>query len=377
MSSKRGITKKLSKNDILALVTQEEIFAYYLSKLDPDLTLFKIQHCVETGKLIRSPLRVDKEPTVGFKYTSKGKLRMRDFAGYFYGDVFDLVGYLYQYNTNTKSGFYNTLKQIYHDLNLQASEKKDTLADFKPKELNLIELVERKTIFDIQIRDWTANDLQYWGRAGITYELLNYAQVYPVQQIIINPATTNKLFYTYRLNNPAYAYYEGVEDNIQAWRIYFPETKGGYPKFIANFNRLQGMPLYKPKAKTLIITKSYKDILAMISFFSNYYPEESITFIAPPAENYIWRNEEIALFKRNHKYIFSLYDFDYTGVKFANRLKREHQIQPIFITNGKLNTVDFKAKDFFDLVVDNNIKPIIHFIVELKRFITDETNNNS
>ena len=62
---------KLTKQYVLSKVSQITIFSTYLGLSDSI-----IQHCIETGELIRSPLRLDAHPTSGFRYDKKGKLNL-------------------------------------------------------------------------------------------------------------------------------------------------------------------------------------------------------------------------------------------------------------------------------------------------------------
>ena len=68
-------TTKLNKDYILKEVSQITIFSTYLG-ITPEL----IQHCIDTGELITSPLREDVHPTCGFRYDNKGKLKFKDFV---------------------------------------------------------------------------------------------------------------------------------------------------------------------------------------------------------------------------------------------------------------------------------------------------------
>ena len=77
---------KLTKNAVLAKISQISIFSYYMN-----IPEALIKHCIDTGELICSPLRNDEHPTAGFRYDNKGKLKFRDFSGMFWGDCFDVV----------------------------------------------------------------------------------------------------------------------------------------------------------------------------------------------------------------------------------------------------------------------------------------------
>ena len=111
----RGVnTTKFNKEFILSKVSQITIFSTYLNLSDA-----LVQHCIDTGELIISPLRDDCHPTCGFRYDNKGKLKFKDFAGYFWGDCFDLVALVMnnmypnmKLNISNKHDFIKVLKHI-------------------------------------------------------------------------------------------------------------------------------------------------------------------------------------------------------------------------------------------------------------------------
>ena len=88
----RGIaTCNITKKYVLSKVSQITIFSVYF-----DIPIEQIQHCIETGNTICSPIREDKHPTCGFAYNNNGKLKMRDFAGSFWGIVLMLSHLFFQ-----------------------------------------------------------------------------------------------------------------------------------------------------------------------------------------------------------------------------------------------------------------------------------------
>ena len=110
----RNITNKLTKNYILSKVDQITIFSVYFN-----LPIETIQYCIDTGEFIVSPLRTDLHPTCGFRYDNRGKLKFKDFAGYFWGDCFDAAAYILSnidkyknLDVNSKEGFITVLRHI-------------------------------------------------------------------------------------------------------------------------------------------------------------------------------------------------------------------------------------------------------------------------
>lgn len=63
-------SNNLNKKVILDKVSQISIFSEYFN-----IPVEVIQHCIDTGELILSPIRDDRHPTVGFRYDNKGKLK--------------------------------------------------------------------------------------------------------------------------------------------------------------------------------------------------------------------------------------------------------------------------------------------------------------
>ena len=85
----RRINTRLTKDFILSKVDQITIFSTYFN-----LPIETIQYCIDTGEFIVSPIRTDLHPTCGFRYNNRGKLKFKDFAGYFWGDCFDAAAYI-------------------------------------------------------------------------------------------------------------------------------------------------------------------------------------------------------------------------------------------------------------------------------------------
>ena len=73
----------LTATYILEHVSQEDIFSHYFL-----YSVSEINKCARTNSLIKSRIRADSSPSVGFRY-SRNRLKCRDFGGYFWGDCFD------------------------------------------------------------------------------------------------------------------------------------------------------------------------------------------------------------------------------------------------------------------------------------------------
>ena len=106
-------TENVNKNFVLSKVSQLTIFSTYFN-ISPDT----IQYCIDTGNFINSPIREDVHPSFGFKYDNRGRLKGKDFAGYFWGDCFDAAAFVIsrlenkRINIANKGDFIYVLKHI-------------------------------------------------------------------------------------------------------------------------------------------------------------------------------------------------------------------------------------------------------------------------
>ena len=376
---------KLTKKTILENVSQVSIFSAYLN-----ISNTIIQDCIDNGTMITSPLRVDFKPTCGFRYDNSGKLKFRDFAGYFWGDCFDVVALIISklnkrtYNVANKSDFYEVLKHItitFSDI-FYGTNKDITVSN---EIANAIESIKSdKPIIEIVVRDWNDKDIKYWSKYGIDIHTLNLNFVYPVEQYYIDRQVNPQPKYFYNDKDPCYAYMLGVDKqgkhNI---KLYFPfRTKG--IKFIANCNHLEGIyNLGGNNYDVIVITKSTKDRIALSSFIASFlYGGLSIGVINIPHETYRLRQYEYDWLKNklndDKSYIVSLMDNDITGIKEARWLRSNYHIQPLIIPRS------LNAKDFSDLVATSNNNLIKQYIdkayeftrVRNDRFIAEQTINS-
>jgi 5S rRNA maturation endonuclease (ribonuclease M5) len=304
-----GTYPSLSKEYILSKVSQKQIFEHYL----------KIN--VVFDCLIISPLRNDKNPTAGFKYSDSGVLMFRDFSGHFWGDCFEVVMKIYNLD------FFQALSKIEKDLingNFQLSNDGSDLGNFKNS-------CKKNTIISYKKQKLTPLDVAYWERYNITEEILNFYQVISLDTLWVN----GKIIYSYHYTNPGYLYCFGKEK----YKAYFP-TKTSY-RFITNDNSfLQGYYQLPPTGDILILTKSLKDVMVLYSY--------GIPAVAPQAESILISQEQFEDLSSRFKTIISFMDFDYAGVTLTNKLKKTYGMKYMFLTNGRFNTKDYQEKDISD-----------------------------
>ena len=108
------------KEFILLNYDQEQLFAKYMG-----LPIAEITECIlDRAYKITNPLRIDKNPSLGFYYDSKNKLRCWDYAVSIYRfDIFDLVGYLINTDSNNATGFVKICNTIIRGTTFNVTKK--------------------------------------------------------------------------------------------------------------------------------------------------------------------------------------------------------------------------------------------------------------
>lgn len=367
-------SNNLSKKYVLEKVSQVSIFSEYF-----DIPIPVIQHCIDTGELILSPIREDRHPTVGFRYDNKGKLKMRDFAGYFWGDCFDAVAFILSQfqdkpiSVNDKNDFIRILRHItftFKDI-FYGEEKDETLTAQIKEAIQLSR--NKKPIIDLVVRNWNENDKFYWNGIGVTLQHLNINFVYPIEQYYINKNTNPEPKYYYKETDPCYAYFLGKDRNgINSIKLYFPNRDKKATKFITNANHLEGIyNLERNDYNYIILTKSTKDRLSIGCTIASIFPygvlqNIKIGVINIPHETYKLRNNEYDWLKSKLSEkgkIISLMDNDRPGIVEANFLRKQYNIIPIFIPpyTGCKDFAEYRAKTNIDIIIDN-IKKVIEYV---------------
>lgn len=302
---------EISKEFILDYLTQEEIMSRYLG-LD-----------VEKTTLFCSPLRDDKYPTCSVAYIGD-RLIFRDWSEDRSFDCFGIVERMYGVN------FYDALQIIARDFNLVKNVRLG-----KKKEITVHKRViqqVRKEKSDIQVRvdKFSKTNIAYLKQYHITSEQCKRFNVYHPSHVWLN----GKLYYVQCDNNPALAYYFGLDEKGNPkWKIYF--YKSEYQRFLMNTNRINGWIQIPDKGDLLIITKSLKDVIVLDHF--------NIPAISMQAETQTPYDYIIDELKSRFKRIISLFDYDRTGITRAEILSNMYDIPYFFIQ-------DEEAKDISDYI---------------------------
>lgn len=368
----RAITSnKLTKQAILEKVSQITIFSSYLN-----LTDIEIQNCINTGELICSPIRDDTHPTCGFKYDNKGRLKFKDFSGFFWGDCFDVVAFVMsamynkQYDVNNKHDFIKILRHItftFKDI-FYGQEKDINLVN----EINvsIAKLKSKKPNIELVVRPWNQYDKEYWNKFGVSLQFLNVNFIYAIDQYYINRKVNPEPKYYYDSKDPCYGYMLGQDrSGIYNIKLYFPNREKGITRFITNCNHLEGIyNLDKNNYNIIVITKSTKDRLSIGNTILNINSlyggviTKKIGVINIPHETYRLRQNEYDWIRDKLSkggIIVSLMDNDRTGKLEAIWLRNNFNIIPILIPER------YNSKDFSELVMNTSIDIIKEEIINV------------
>jgi len=291
---------ELSKKLVLEKFSQETIFATYGIPV--------------TNKLIRNPLRDDKNPSCSF-YESKGTIYFVDKAADIHYDCFNLVQHIY------KVGFYEALRIIYHGV----------------KEANIIrtprvKLENTRTEIYVEPIPYTKELLEYFNYYGIRRSTLITYKVYSVGEVILN--RKNRIYKYNKDLAICYKYDVGV------YKIYFPYME---KRFINNCGGyVEGINQLPEKGDLLIITKSLKDVMCLYELGYNA--------ISPNSESSFITDKLFNSLKERFTRIVLFFDNDETGKMYSQKITEKYKIESIFIPSY------MEIKDLSDFIYDYDIE---------------------
>ena len=297
-----SILPSINRDWILARISQEEIMERYVGR------------AIRINEKFKSPFREDHSPSCVFYYNKQGKLFFRDFGQGRPMDCFDVCQ---KVNDLT---FSETLKVVVDDFNLLNGThvKKDySYLDAQKAE------AEGPTIMSIEplVRDgklyYDKKALDFWESVGVSQQTLQKYKVFQLNQAWCN----QKVVYRYLASSPGFAYWFGGDD----YKFYFPFKDK--VRFMQNTDRIQGEDQLPAEGDVLVITKSMKDTML--------FHEYGIAACAPQSEVHPFTDEQVADWKERFDRIVLVYDFDYTGVKNVNKLRKQYDLEYLFVEGAK------------------------------------------
>jgi len=325
-----NITKEL----ILSRTTEENLMEHYLGLIP------------KPGKRYCSPLRKDNNPTCGFYRFEGGDLIFKDFSGDFAGNFIKVVERLYNCSR------YKALQIIANDIGIISRE--DIVQN--PPSIEYTNTIFKETessIIQVETQEFSQFELNYWWSYGIREKTLKKFRVYSCKNVWLN----GKPYHLQTEKQLVFGYFDGIKDDIEQWRIYFPCRRK--QKFISNWKsqQLQGIHcLPKEGGEYLVITKSLKDVMVLYEY--------GISAIAPISEHLFVTEKQYEKLKRKWKNIYLLYDRDRVGMYNAAKIRRKFPDVKVLLVPKK-----YKIKDISDFRQKYQHQKTIDLIEQTKLLI--------
>lgn len=316
--------KIATKSDILENISDLDIYRRYTQK--------EVKFAIQ-----KSPLRKDRNPSFGFFIKNK-EILFNDYVlgG---GDCIRFVQKMFNLNYN------QAISKIVLDFNLDNKFLCDNTIKKTPNNIDFTRTKEdilnskENVLIGKRSRRWNINDKNYWTKYNISLKTLKEYNVEPIDYLFINdqPYKTDKL---------AYCYIER-KDDIETYKIYQPYSKS--MKWLTNhdYSVWQGWNQLPDKNENLIITKSLKDVMCIVSI-------SDIPAVALQNEQIKPKQHIIDELRKRFKNIYLLYDNDWDkeknwGKKFSKKLCKEYNFIEVCIPD------EYKSTDISDLIVNKNV----------------------
>lgn len=311
----------ITKEDILAQITPEDIFKEYL-EIEPEIP----------GRYT-NPLRNDTNPDCYFKYDSRDVLKFVDLAKGWSWDCFNVVEFKYS------CSFLQALRIIANDFGLSSISvsRRNNILKGTPKP-------KVKTVIKFRQRNFVKKDYDFWIYSGRD-DLLE-AGIYAVDTFWLCKGK-KVIKYVCGTSIRTYAYVFGVDnDGDLIIKIYCPDkTIGRF--YHTHSNILQGSNKLPRVGKNCLITKSYKD-----AYYSRRF---GIPSIAPMSETILLTHNQYDILSSKFDNLYSLMDNDRAGLHMAWMLRTYYGIQPLLFPK------DMK-KDLYDNLLDIGYQGMIDLI---------------
>lgn len=331
---------KITKELILSRFSEEQLMEYYL-------------HLPVKKGLFRSPLRRDKQPTCSFYRNKSGTLIFKDFATGQHLNIFDVVQSIF------RCDYFESLRIIANDFGIV----RDNTLHKNPGKINLNPIkIKDKEISKIQIevQEFTDGELKWWGKYGISKDILKRFNVYSCKHVFLN----DQLFAESQQHCPIFGYYGKKYQGLELWRCYFPKRTSF--RFITNWpsKKIQGYDQLPKKGKLLVITKSMKDSMCLYSC--------GITACAPNSENLFISDKVLEDLKSRFRNIVVLYDNDRPGLYNMAKIRREHpELTYVFIPKR------YGSKDISDFYKDHGRKETLNLIKTFILWLKEHRQNQT
>jgi 5S rRNA maturation endonuclease (ribonuclease M5) len=258
----------------------------------------------KANKLYKSPFRKEDRASCSFYIGKSGDLLLRDFG---VGTSLSWVNIIMR---KYSCSFWKALRIAAEDLDLV---DKNSFRDvYKLIEIPKVE--SSLTNLQVQIKDFTEEELDWWNSYGVTESTLNKYNVFSIQTTFING-----VIHTFSSPiSPIFGYYFGKKDDIEVWKIYLPKNKNKGYRFLTNAKEsvIQGWKQLPKTGDIIVITKALKDVML--------FNELGIAACAPNSETVFLTEQRIEQIKQRFKKIYICFDNDSAGISAMRKLKKQY-----------------------------------------------------
>ena len=313
---------------IINNLTQEEIWYYYV----PEFTI---------GKVIKSPLRNDNNPSFSFKKLKDGVIIFKDWSkNDWKGDIFKYLQIKFNVSFNEAANI------VYNDL------IKNKPTTYKPIEYNVYKepkVIKEKTLVPY-FQTYKIEDIKFWGKYGISISTLLKFNVKSCKSVLIWSNKREVYFPKfYSVQSPMYCYMiNDIETGKTYYKIYKPYDKEWKWLFNGTSNCISGYSNLPWIGDTIILTKSLKDVMCLYELGYNS--------ISLQGETNEFKVELYNKLKKRFKNIYCLYDNDETGIEGMKVIYNTFKIPYIIIP--------YDQKDISDLYKEQGKEITINFLKE-------------
>jgi hypothetical protein len=318
------------REQILSLISQEDIFEFYLG-----VSKYDINYCLQKrSNKVNNPDRIDLHPSLGFiEYVNKDGDRVlycRDFAEDVYrGDCFTIAALKLGRVITKPNDFIFVCEHIIKHLILKQNIKFS--GDKMLPKRAFIKSYEPRTKFTIDYTyEYSIEFVKYWSRILFTdtEPTLREKNIYQAQRVFIDDI----LDYIYSSKNFAIVYHFGTFKNNDLVKVYTPNDK---VRFKTN-NKIELEAILELTGNDiLIICKSRKDAVVLYSI-AKHLGIDNIHFTSITSESTYLTDENLVKYIQNkYKKIYTWLDWDNVGILFSYYLDNKYGFKPLFIANNK------------------------------------------
>lgn len=293
-----------------------------LQKTDNGRDVFTHYFGSQAGKKVFTNVyRNDIHPSCVLKMKN-GRYILKDYGNSdWYGDCFSIVAMIEQ--LNIKEDFMKILGIINKEMSLGFDVPADNLSSRRITDLPIGNITSTSKIksYRYNAKPFSNIDLSWWGRYGITSEILSKYHVLCLERCIFFREDNSSFTMNYSEQYPIYAYlflYRRDKQTRAGIKLYRP---GAQMRFLqAGYRPLPyrfGYEQLPTSGDTLYIVGGEKDVMSMAAkgFAAVCYNSETALIVIDHIKEYLTRFKNIVI----------LYDMDDTGKKSSQKLVEQYR----------------------------------------------------